>query len=338
MPRKQLGKAATSGADLITRADALALLAGLSPPPQGRLTLTSGTPVLTSNVLAAPTIFYTPSIGNLCPVWNGSTFAPVAFTEVSQTLSDATKSPAAAVVGQVYDLFAWLDGATFRVTRGPAWAAGATAGNNTTRGAGAGSTALSRVAGIFVNQFAITNGPAAGYGTYLGTIATDNGGATITFDAVSSAAGGGLCSVNLWNAYNPAAVAVFLQDTTATHTYSSSSIRPFNASTQNAIYFVRGLNTDGVDARLKTRLTLTTASNGGAAVGIGLNSSTAFASQCNPAALATAPGASASVTGSYSGLPGLGVGYFMALEQSDGSNAHTFYGSAWMALTASMRF
>jgi hypothetical protein len=314
------------------------LFTGWLPPPQGRLTLTSGTPAMTATVQSGATVYYTPHAGDLCPIWDGTKFIPVRFPETSQTLSDATKSPAAAAVSQVYDLFGWLDGSIFRATRGPTWAAGATAGSNVLRGAGAGSTALTRVNGFLANQFSITNGPAAGFGLYLGTIATDSSGATVTFDPVSSATGGGLCSINLWNVYNQAPVSVFLQDTTATHTYSSSTIRAFNASAQNAIYFVRGLNTDGVEARLKARLMLTSASGGGAAVGIGLNSMTAFATQATPAALATAPGASASVTGTYAGLPGLGVSYFAALEQSDGSNAHTFYGGAWMSLTASMRF
>ncbi len=326
-----------NGAEL---ANADTLFTGWLPPPQGRLTLTSATSVMTATVASAATVYYTPSAGNMCPVWDGAKFVPVAFAEVSQALSDATYSPSAGAASQVYDLFAWggYGTTTFRVTRGPTWAAGATAGSNVARGAGAGSTALVRVNGFLVNQYAITNGPAAGYGLYLGTIATDSSGATVTFDPVSTAAGGGLASINIWNLYNSAPVEVFLQDTTATHTYSSSTVRPFDNSTQNAIYFVRGINTDGVSVRLKSRITLTSASNGGAAVGVGLNSSTAYAAQATPAALATAPSASASVTATFAGLPGLGVGYFMALEQSDGSNAHTFYGGSWMCLAASMRY
>jgi hypothetical protein len=336
--RKQLGTAAAASTDLTTRADVLAMLASLSPPPQGRLTLAAGTPVPASAILTASTVYYTPFVGNLCPLWNGTAFAPQMFSEVSQALTDATKSPGAAVANAVYDLFGWMDGATFRVTRGPAWSAGATAGSNTTRGAGAGSTALVRVAGIYVNQYAVTNGPAAGFGTYLGSIATSSTGATIAFDPVSITTGGGLCSINIWNAYNQVTVAVYLQDTTATHTYQSNIIRPFNNSTQNAIYFVRGLNVDGIDARLKARVLLTTAQGGTGTIGIGLNASNAYASQSTPAVLGPAPGGSSSLSAAYAGLPGLGVGYLMALEQGDNVNAHTFYGGAWMGLTANMRF
>lgn len=317
-------------------ADTIAV--GWVPQPQGRLTLTAGTPVLTSTTSAVGTIYYTPAAGNVCPIWNGSAFVPVLFGEVSQTLSDATKSPSAAAASTVYDLFAWMDGSTFRVTRGPAWSAGATAGSTQARGSGAGSTALARVNGLLVNLVAITNGPAAGYGTYVGTIVTDSTGATVTFDNASSAAGGDPCLIGLWNAYNQASVGCFTQDTTATHTYSSATIRPFDNSSRNNIGMVRGLNTDAVEARFKTRLTLTTASGGSAIVGIGLNSTTAYAGQATPAALASAAGASASVTAAYTGYPGLGLNYLVALEQSDGSNAHTFLGGAWMALTASMRY
>jgi hypothetical protein len=336
--RKQLGRAAALSTDLTTRADVLAMLAGLSPAPQGRLTLTSGTPVMTALTAAATTVFYTPHVGTMCPLWNGTAFVPTTFAEVSQALTDATKSPAAAVASQVYDYFAWMDGATFRVTRGPPWSAGATAGSNTARGSGVGSTALASVAGIYVNQYAVTNGPAAGFGTYLGSIATSSTGATVAFDPVSSTTGGGLCSVNLWNAYNQVTVSVYLQDTTATHTYQSNIIRPFNNSTQNAIYFVRGLNVDGIDARLRARVLLTAASGGTGTIGIGLNASNAYAAQSTPAILGPVPGGSSSLSAAYAGLPGLGVGYLMALEQGDNVNAHTFYGGAWMALTANMRF
>lgn len=319
-------------------ANADTLFTGWMPPPQGRITLASGLPSMTTTVQSGGTIYYTPSCGDLCPTWDGAKFLPTRFAEVSQTLADATKSPAAAAASQVYDLFGWMDGATFRVTRGPTWAAGATAGSSVLRGTGVGSTALARVNGFLVNQYAITNGPAAGFGIFLGTIATDSSGATVTFDPISSAAGGGLASVNLWNAYNQVSVSVFLQDTTATHTYSSSTVRAFNASALNAIYFVRGLNADGVDARLKTRVTMTTSASAAATLGIGLNSTTAFTAQNTPAILTGAAGVSTSITATYNGLPGLGVGYLAALQQGDGTNACTYYGGSWMSLTATLRY
>jgi hypothetical protein len=90
--------------------------------PQGRLTLTSGVPRLTSTVLAAGTIYYEPDVGDFFPLFDGSsTWTMTQFTAMSQALSDATKSPAAALAHQCFDMFGWDDGGTKRVTRGPAW-------------------------------------------------------------------------------------------------------------------------------------------------------------------------------------------------------------------------
>ena len=75
-------------------------------PPQGRFTLTTGVPVPTSTVSAATSVIYTPATGNLVPIWNGTADVITTFTEVSQTLADATQSLSAGAASQVYDAFA----------------------------------------------------------------------------------------------------------------------------------------------------------------------------------------------------------------------------------------
>jgi hypothetical protein len=90
--------------------------------------------------------------------------------------------------------FGWNDAGTFRATRGPAWT------SDTARGTGAGTTELELVNGIYLNKVAITNGPAANRGTYLGTIRT-NGSATV--DVIlggTGAAGGESSTYGVWNA------------------------------------------------------------------------------------------------------------------------------------------
>src|SRR5574337_954655 len=52
--------------------------------PGGRLTLTSGTPVTTSDVTGATTVYYTPYLHNLIPLWDGQNWAPVEFSETHQ--------------------------------------------------------------------------------------------------------------------------------------------------------------------------------------------------------------------------------------------------------------
>ena len=132
--------------------------------PQGRLTLQAATPVMTTTQSAKTTIFYTPYVGDQIGLYNGTAMVPTTFTELNNvtTASSTGKAgPAAVAASSVYDLFVWSNAGTPTLTRGPAWT------NDTTRSAG---TALVRVAGIYLNNAAITNGPAASRGTYVGTV------------------------------------------------------------------------------------------------------------------------------------------------------------------------
>ena len=142
-------------------------------PPQGRLTLSPGTPIMTATVSGVAATYYTPYTGTWVPLWNGTTFVPtnVGATDLVQSVTDTTKSPAATVANKNYDMFVWNDTGTIRCTRGPGW------GSDTARG---GSPAgITRVNGLWVNSFAITNGPAAQFGLYVGTVRSNAIG---TFD------------------------------------------------------------------------------------------------------------------------------------------------------------
>lgn len=92
--------------------------------PQGRLTNSTGVPLLTSAVTGAGTVYYTPYKGNLGVFPGASALAMSTFTELSQALSDNTKSPAAAAAWRCYDMWLWDDGGTQRCTRGPGWTDG----------------------------------------------------------------------------------------------------------------------------------------------------------------------------------------------------------------------
>src|SRR5262249_30593766 len=50
--------------------------AAVVPPPQGRLTLVTNVPVMTSDQIGAGTIYYTPYNGLLVPIFNGTTMVP----------------------------------------------------------------------------------------------------------------------------------------------------------------------------------------------------------------------------------------------------------------------
>jgi hypothetical protein len=284
--------------------------------PSGRLTLTSATPVLTETVSGASTIYLTPYKGNMAPVWNGSSWYWLPFAELSQALSDATKSPAAAGASSAYDMLQWRDGTTWRCTRGPAWS------NVTTRGTGAGTTELVWQNGYLVNKYDISNGPAAGYGLYRGSICT-NASSTVDFTFGGLGAGGVAGVLNIWNNYNRARVATRVADSTDSWTYGTASFRAANNSTTMRVTFFVGLIDDIIAAKYSA--VGGGAGGGGSEAGVGLNSTTAFS---GVPGLLSVTGMATSFVGNYEGFPTLGQNYVQALESRDTATTATFYGDA----------
>lgn len=78
-------------------------LASTAITPGGRLTLTSGVPVTTTDVTAATNIYYTPHTHNKISLWNGSYWQTIAFSEYTLALGTLTS-------GKPYDVFAYLSG------------------------------------------------------------------------------------------------------------------------------------------------------------------------------------------------------------------------------------
>lgn len=276
--------------------------------PQGRLTLTSVTPVLTASVSGATTIFYTPYVGNLVPLYDGTRMIPTACAELSQATTDTTKSPAAVAANSNYDLFVWSDGGTLRCTRGPAWSSG------TARGTGAGSTELVRVNGLWLNAVSISNGPAAQRGTYVGTVRS-NGSSQIDFIYGAVASGWAAGSFGVWNAYNRVSVSSMSGDTTTSWTYGSTTWRAPNGNTNTArVSFINGLNEDDVKA---TYVAIGNQSGGNAYAGVGYDSTSA------PTGGASVNGAgfNLAITGSLRKIAGLGWHFVSAIEAASAASA-----------------
>jgi len=214
---------------------AIAGSGGINTQPQGRLTLTSATAIMSATVSGATTVYYTPASGRYVPLYDGANIITVDIGgELSQATTDATKSPAACTTNSNYDVFVWQDGTSFRATRGPAWS------TSTSRGTGAGTTELAAVKGLLVNANAITNGPAANRGTYVGTIHT-NASSTVDMKFGSSAAGGGNILFGVWNAYNQTIYRTTGYDSTASWTYAGGAVRNSNNSASNSAAFIKGL-------------------------------------------------------------------------------------------------
>ena len=295
-----------------------------SPMPQGRLTLISGTPVLsTSSGAGVSTIYYTPYLGQLGPNWNGTNFIPAIIPELSLSISGLA-------AGSVYDVFYWNNSGTMTLVCGPAWT------NATTRSAG---TAVARVQGILVNSVSISGGPSAGYGIYIGTIATDAGGATVTFNPQPASAAGGPTNgawVGLWNQYNSVGISVAEQDSKVSWS-PTASWGPADASTNNRITFVTGQAQDGISATYFVQLFALNFPNYGYA-GIGFDSTTTPSVVGTVQSGSGGSGANATISFNLSILPQLGKHYIQALEIAS-SGAPIFYGgSGGMQLSAQLRY
>lgn len=290
-------------------------IVGVSPTlPQGRLTLTSATPVLTATVSAATTIYYTPFVGGFIPIYDGSSYRMTPFSELSNATaqsSTGSAGPAAVTTNSNYDLFVWSNAGVLTLTRGPLWTSA------TARGVGAGTTQISLVAGVWTNTVAITNGPGAGLGTYVGTVRS-NGSSQIDFIMGAAAAGGTAAVIGVWNAYNRVPSATSVGETTDSWTYNGNAWRSANNSATMRVSVVRGLDIESVRAAYQIGSYTTTST---AIVGVCLDATNTFTGQPGYAGTATL---AAGLCGTYLGLPGLGFHFLQATEF--GNTTTTFYG------------
>lgn len=287
--------------------------------PGGRLTLTTLTPVLTSTVTSVATIYYTPYVHRFVPLYDGTSFEMHDFgAELSNATANSSTGkagPAACTTNSNYDLFVWNDAGTYRLTRGPLWT------SDTARGTGAGTTELELVQGIYTNKVAITNGPGANLGTYVGTVRT-NGSSTVDYIFGGFASGGTAAVFNLWNMYNRVLVAATVGQSDSSYTYNSATWRELHGNSNVEIRFVRGLNEDGILAQ-NVMLIFGTPGVAGGYAGIGLDATNALAAN---ARTGYSEGNWAVAVSIYNGLPGLGYHYLAAIERTN--NSVTIYSTA----------
>lgn len=297
------------------------IIGGPLNQPSGRPTLVSGEPYRATNVLSQSTVYFSPCNGNRMPLYDGVGWKTVNFTEVSQALSDGAKSPSPSAANTVYHLFAWLDGSTFRVTRGPAWASA------TSVGIGAGTSELEVIDGVEVNKHNIVNGPAARRGVMVGCIATDASNQLSMSFNPSPSLGGTNNRLDVWSAFNRHEIRAICRDSTDSWNYSTQTWRSANNSVANRITVVSGSATDLVSAR-HTGIVGSNAF-GFAFVGIGLDVTNAIAPGSITGVLTTNSTITnlCSATALYDAPPGLGVHFFQALEWSGGlPGTYSFYG------------
>lgn len=181
--------------------------------PCGRLTLTTATPVTTSDVTAATTVYYTPYSGcNSISTYNGSVWVQQTFTEISIAVPASTS--------QMYDVFAYDNAGTLTLEL-TAWT------NDTTR-----ATALATQNGTYVKTGVLTR-------LYLGSFRTTG---------VSGQTEDSFAKRYVWNYYNRVDRPMRVLEATDSWNYTTATYRQANASTANQLDFVVGVSEDGIEA------------------------------------------------------------------------------------------
>lgn len=321
--------------------------AAIVPAPQGRLTPTSGTAVISSEVVAATAIYYTPYIGVLVPVYNGSSFVAITFSELTLTLTSSQSA------NTLYDVFVFNNSGVPTLVTGPSWAT--TTAGSSARGTGAGTTQLARLSGIWVNAAQITGRNSsstytisANQATYLGSIYIDATAGQVTCHLTW----GRNRKWGVYNAYNRTPVTLKVGDSTASWTYATNAYRAANnvpSSWTSAAYNVgsgtacNGLTTlDGLAEETVTQNYIiqasSTASGRHVNVGVGVNSITAVTGTAG--AIAAFAGADITAVAEARNInsPTLGLTTVTAIENSPDAATIGFTGTQTsMLLTAAWR-
>jgi hypothetical protein len=178
---------------------------------EGRLTLTSGTPVTTADVTGATSIYFAPYDGNRIALYDGSSAWNVrTFTQITIALGTLTDA-------KPYDLFAYDNSGTVTFDSPVAWT------NSTTR-----ATALTTQDGVLVKTGATTR-------RYIGTFFT-----TATTTTEDSGA-----KRFVWNYYHRAVKNLKRIDS-GSWTYTTATIRQAGGDTSNQVSVVQGVAEDAV--------------------------------------------------------------------------------------------
>ena len=303
-----------------TDTDVTTLMTQMAMPgtPTGRLTSVSGTPVLAGTPSASSNMYYTPYNGAVIWLYNGTIWQPKMFSELTNVASDTTKNPSAVTASNNYDFFVWDDSGTLRLSRGPVWT------NLTTRSSG---TALVRVNGIWMNNAAITNGPAAQRGVYVGS-ARSNGAAQWVFQYATPIDVGAFLWI--WNTFNRVRVSTQMSVST-TWAYGPAPLgwRIAIGTSAYLNYFMTGLAEDSVDSFYFARI-YSNPGNEAMAIGLGFDSATS-PSAAGYAWMSTA-GEQVTAQTQFNFPPQLGVHYIAALELSESGTPEVISYNAYTGL------
>jgi hypothetical protein len=254
----------------------------------GRLTLTSGTPVTTADVTAATNVYFTPHIGNQVAVYSGGDWIPLTFSELTLAVPATT--------GTNYDVFAY-DNSGVLAIEALAWT------NDTTR-----ATALAKQDGVYVKSGAVTR-------RYLGTFRTTT---------VSGQTEDSTDFRYVWNYYNRVDRTLYANSGATVYAYTTDAYRLVNNDAANQVKIVVGVDEDEISAKAfhsaantNTGVNFTT--------GIGLDSTSAPVSASltdNPVTLLANQRTTAKAA--WNGHCGVGLHSITWLERSVASGTTTW--------------
>lgn len=285
---------------------------------------------MTADETAKSTVYYDSFVGNIVPVWNGSTFTSLVISgdEISMGLDSVTPHVAS---GSVYDIFGINSSGSLVIAVGPAWS------SSTSRGTGAGTTQLALKNGVWTNAVSLTHAyggssgttdygaVSANFGTYLGSLyATGNGQTGV---ALKPSATNGGCNnfVALFNGYNRIPLVARSQDSTSGWVYASTTWRTANNNSNNRITFLDGLGVVPVQSCYQC-FVFYDAVTDGACIGVNQNATTgapATSQQSNVAGSGTGCG----ITAEDTWYPALGLNYYQAMEAGTAASNVEFFGS-----------
>ena len=258
---------------------------------QGRLTLTTATPVTTADVTAATTLYWALHGGNQVALYTGSEWVVSEVAELSVAIPATTAT--------MYDIFIDYNAGTPALVL-TAWT------NVTTR-----ATALTKQDGVLVQTGNLD-------WRYVGSMCTTN---------VSGQTEDSLAKRLVWNMYNRVDTGVRRLDSTNSWTYSTATWRQAGASAANQIEIVVGMAEDPISLQIIV-VSANSNANVGRYLGFGEDStSTIYAGtvMSNFGTDSTANnGAQHQVA--LTTYPAIGYHYYAWLEYSDATATTTWYG------------
>ena len=270
----------------------------------GRLTLTTGVPVTTSDVTGATTVYFTPYRGNSIGLYDGTaTWTLLAFTETSIALGTLTS-------GLPYDVFGYNNSGVLALELA-AWSSATAIFSS-----GTYQTTRPTQDGIIVKS---TNGTTVDSSRrYLGTFTTSS--TTQTEDSNANRL--------LYNYYNRVRRPLLVTDTTASWNYSLAVWRQARATATNQVRLTQGVAETPVFLRLHIQAANDTGTmnvNGG----IGEDSTSAPLSAQTVTDMVIA-GANFSLASDamLEKIPAVGLHTYVWLESAEATGVTTFRGAS----------